>query len=262
MGWRARWTLALLALAVAGCAGVAAVRDGADTAGSVVGRTFWSTAVTGYTLLEGTRVELTFRDDGRLSAAAGCNSLGGSYRLDGDRLVIDAPRTTEMGCDTARHAQDEWLYALLGGEMAWTLDGDLLTLAGDQVTIDLADEESLEVDVALVGTRWELAGFSDAGGPDAMAMSSSAPGYLVLAEDGAVEGHDGCVPFTATYTVDADVVHFAGARFGTGECTLLGSDDPNRVRAVIAAESTPYRADGSSLTLLDPEGRSVNYSAP
>jgi hypothetical protein len=57
-----------------------------------VRRTFLSTAITDggapHDLVAGTRIRLTFGTDGQLGVSAGCNMMGGSYRLDGDILRL------------------------------------------------------------------------------------------------------------------------------------------------------------------------------
>ena len=60
--------------------------------------------------------------DGQLGASGGCNSMGGSYVVDGDRLAVEQMMTTEMACEPALMEQDQWLAALL--------DGALVALAG------------------------------------------------------------------------------------------------------------------------------------
>ncbi len=102
----------ILALGVTVTACGRGVGAGAGSGGDwPAGRRFQSTAVTeagkDRPLVAGTRIDLSFFDDGRLSAQAGCNTIGGSGRIDGDRLVLgDGLSMTEMGCDGPRHSQD------------------------------------------------------------------------------------------------------------------------------------------------------------
>ena len=111
---------------VAACAGTG---GSGGTAGSLAGRTFLSDRVTdggaARPLVEGTRIRLVF-EDGRLSASAGCNTMGGSVEIRADRLVVGDLATTEMGCEPRLHEQDEWLAAFLGSEPRYTLEGDRL----------------------------------------------------------------------------------------------------------------------------------------
>src|SRR3990172_6688727 len=89
--------------------------------GSLDGREFLSTSVTDggavRQLVPGTRISLRFDDD-RIGASAGCNIMGGTYRLDGGRLLVEGGAMTEMGCDEARSAQDNWLFGFLGSDPA------------------------------------------------------------------------------------------------------------------------------------------------
>jgi heat shock protein HslJ len=104
----------------------------------------------------GSRVRLTF-DGGTVGAQAGCNSMGGPYVLDGGTLRAPQLATTEMACDAALMAQDQWLAGMLNGAAA-TLDGDTLTLAKDGVTLTLVDREVADPDRDLEGTRWVVEG--------------------------------------------------------------------------------------------------------
>lgn len=102
--------LLVLALTVACC-------SGAGAAPALDGREFLSTSIVDNgaqrSLVPGTRVRVHFAD-GRISLSAGCNIMGGTYRIDGGQLVTDALAMTEMGCDQARHAQDDWLSTFIG----------------------------------------------------------------------------------------------------------------------------------------------------
>jgi heat shock protein HslJ len=125
-------------------------REGLD------GRTFLSTAIDGRALVAGSRVRLTF-DGGSIGASAACNSMGGPYAVDGGVLRAPQLATTEMACDPALMAQDQWLASLLDGA-AITLDGDTLTLAKDGVTVTLVDREVADPDRPLEGTSWVVEG--------------------------------------------------------------------------------------------------------
>ena len=147
----ARSLLLCAVLVVAGC--TSAAPAGLD------GRTFLSTAVTdgggARDLVPGTRIRLSF-DDGRIGVQAGCNTMGASYRLDGGRLRITDAATTEMGCDPARQAQDDWVFAFLGAGPTVALAGDELTLTAGSTAIRFLDREVAEPDLPLVGTTWTV----------------------------------------------------------------------------------------------------------
>ncbi|MEX2393152.1 MAG: META domain-containing protein [Actinomycetota bacterium] len=152
-------SVAVMLFALTGCA----AREQAGNVGptndptrSLDGRAFISQRVSGHELVAGTEIRLTF-DDGRLGAAAGCNSLGAPYSIDDDDLVIaEGMSMTEMGCDPARHEQDEWLADFLTSEPTIVVDGDELTLEGTEATIELLDREVADPDRELIGSIWRV----------------------------------------------------------------------------------------------------------
>jgi len=139
MGVRA--TVALLVLLVAAC--------GAQPSGggnSLRGKEFTSTSVTDQgkprTLVEGTRIELRFTDDGRLLADAGCNHMSGQVSTDGAKLAVPELAITDMACpEPGTGEQDAWLSKLLAAQPSWRLDGANLVVTGSDAEIVLKPEQ-------------------------------------------------------------------------------------------------------------------------
>ena len=123
----------------------------------LAGRTFLSTDLQGLTLVPGSRITLTFKDDGSLGASAGCNSMGGAYAIDGDRLTTGQMMTTEMGCAEPLMKQDSWLSSFIS-DVKFTLDGDTLTLDDGTVTVTLLDQKFATPDHPIEGTLWVVDG--------------------------------------------------------------------------------------------------------
>jgi len=93
--------------------------------------------VTGFELVAGTQIRLTFTGD-QISAAGGCNQLGSTWSLDGDVLVVGEVASTLLACEPASLMdQDTWVAALLTSDPTITLDGDTLTLTEGQSSITL-----------------------------------------------------------------------------------------------------------------------------
>ncbi len=90
-----RWAAALCAAGIAGCAASAADRSSASSAPPSLEGTRWVMA--GGKAEGGSPPRLEFTREGRVSGYTGCNSLGGSYRLEGDRLEVVAA-TTKRAC--------------------------------------------------------------------------------------------------------------------------------------------------------------------
>lgn len=156
MRMRVAVVVAGLAVALSGCG----TEPGAGGS-SLVGKSYLSTAVSEdgmpKKLAPNTRIQLQFMDDGRLSANAGCNSMGADkVSTSGGKLGVKDLAITNMGCDAPRHAQDDWLSKLLTSEPTWKLTDDKLELSSGTTVISLVDKATAVPDLALDGTKWTL----------------------------------------------------------------------------------------------------------
>ena len=107
------------------------------TAEDLDGKTFASTGSTGYELVADTVVSLTFTD-GNLSFSAGCNTMNAGYEMtDGTLALTSEVAGTLMGCPPDLQAQDEWLSGFVADSPTATVDGDGLTLATADDTLEL-----------------------------------------------------------------------------------------------------------------------------
>lgn len=224
-------------------------------------------------LVEGTDIQLRF-DETTVGASLGCNSMSGTYRLEGDVLVVeDGLATTEMGCDPPRHEQDEWFAGVLTSRPTLAVDGEDLTVTSGDTVVRFVDREVAEPDRELVGTAWEVDGFADGDGPDAAAMSFGVeqPGGVRFEENGFVTGSDGCNGFGFStiegegtdglrYEVDGDRVTFTGE----APSTLMACPDLDeyveRFWAALTGTAT-WSIDADRLTIVGEDGRIVTFRA-
>lgn len=137
--------LGLLMVAGAACArsgehGSPGTTSSPPATASLEGRTYVSTSITeagAARALAGSQpIRLAFQHD-RLTANPGCNTMGGSYRLDGEHLSVEQLATTTMAClDTALSDQDAWFAGLLtaGGTLVPS-DNQLTFTSGDTVIV-------------------------------------------------------------------------------------------------------------------------------
>jgi len=244
MGPLSRLGLAAVVLGViAGCAGAAP-----DALG---GRTFLSTTVLEADgpreLVPGTHLVITFGDDGHLSVSAGCNTMGGSYRIDGDRLRVTEVATTEMGCDAPHQAQDEWLFAFIGSEPTATLDGDDLTMTSRDTTIRLLDREVAEPDRPLVGPTWRVE--SIISGSAVSSVPGGVAATLQFMADGRVEIATGCNQGGGTYLVDGRTIRLGQLAMTEIACSGPQGETERAVIAVLATGVVTYTIDAAGLTL-------------
>ena len=156
-------------------------------------------------LQPGTRVTVSFSEDG-VSGSAGCNSIGSTATVADGRLVVrGAVGGTEAGCGK-RQYHDEWISDLLTSRPRLELDGDRLTLTSGGTVVELVDSDSAEPDRPLAGPLWTLESLEEGSGPDGTASSVPAgvTSTLEFGEDGTVGAEPGCNRMTGWYEVDGD----------------------------------------------------------
>lgn len=116
-----RISLALMPLLTATCA--MPEESGSDLTGSR-----WALErIDGETPAVPAKAMLTF-ERGRLAASAGCNTIGGPWRVDGLRLIAGPLVQTEIYCEGGVSEQERALSALLAAGPVITREGGTLTL--------------------------------------------------------------------------------------------------------------------------------------
>ena len=208
-----------VALGLGGCVGGAAPTPSPtpapDLAAQLDGRAFLSTGVAvggaPKQLVAGTRIRLEFRQD-TLGAAAGCNTFGATFHIDGAILRISGGATTEMGCDQPRHDQDEWLFGLLGSSPTLALAGDQLTVTAGTTLITLLDRRTAQPDLPLTGRTWTLE--SIISGATASSIPAGVTATLEFGADSMITVASGCNTGAGRYTIEP------GADASTGSLTV------------------------------------------
>lgn len=229
----------------------------ASGSGELRGRTFLSQSVTQdgrpLPLVVGTTIHMTFHDDGRVSAAAGCNSMGGLVRMERGRLVVTGLSTTEMGCDPARHAQDEWLAGFLSAEPSWTYEEPRLELRTAGTTVVLLDRAVADPDRPVEGTTWRLDGTVE--GDAVASMPSGVEGSLTF-RDGRVDFDiAGCAAGWAGAVVGPSTIEVGPVSMSRSACAGVGAQVVRAVTEVLAGP-VAYDVEASSLSLTK-DGRGL-----
>jgi heat shock protein HslJ len=143
---RAALSFGLLALVVVAPVVVAGCGDDDDdddavSAADLEGRTFAANETDGHTIVEGSRITITFSADDMLAVETGCNTLTGSYTIDGDVLTTGEMAQTLMACEEALSAQEQWINDLLASNPTIELEGSELELSSGDNSISF-DESS------------------------------------------------------------------------------------------------------------------------
>jgi len=267
----ARWLTPALSsgvvLVVAACA---TPQDGAGPGALGDGwpgtRTFVATSVTENgapkTLVEGSRITVSFQSDGRISAHAGCNSMSGTARVESDTLIVDDLAMTEMACSGGLMEQDGWVADLLTSRPTLRLSGDELTLTGKTITMVLVDREIVDPDRPLANTLWLVD--TVFAGDTAMSTIHPMPAMLTIdAREGSFRATTGCVggELRGTATVTGDQVTFAVTN--DRPCLDEGNPVDAAVRATLSGVAiATLEADVLRLLRLDGHGVGLTAITP
>jgi len=220
------------------------------------GRTFLATASDGRALVAGSRVRISFQG-GQIGASGGCNSLGGPYAIDGDRLVVRQLGGTDMACERPLMDQDAWLAGLLDGATI-TLAGDTLTLAKEGDRLTLLDREVADPDRPLIGTRWVVEGLISA------ETVSSVPLGVVAAltfTGGRVDVEAGCNRGGGAVTVTDATITFGPIALTKMACAGAAMAVEQALTATLSGE-VRYAIDAGGLTLQGGAGGLMLRAAP
>jgi heat shock protein HslJ len=237
-------------------AGLAIVLVGASLAAcgtvapEVKDREFLSVAVTENgvprALVAGTRISLRFGDD-EVGAHAGCNQLGGSYRIDLGRLLYDATHQTAMGCDEGAHAQDAWLVEFLSTDPTVRIAGAELTLDNGATVIRLLDREVAEPDVNIVGPTWAVESIIQ--GDTVSSVPAGARATLVFKADGTVDVEAGCNRGGGRWTLEGGGIRIDELGLTKMACQGPGGALEGAVLGVLGSGTLQARIDANVLTL-------------
>ncbi len=209
----------------------------------LAGRTFLSTDVDGHTLVEGTQIALSFERTS-INANAGCNGLGGTLSFEGDVAVVSDMLQTLMGCEAPLQEQDQWLTGLLASRPTLSLDGDVLTMTGSDVTLTLLDREVAEPDLALVGTTWTLD--TTIVGETASSVPANSAASITIT-DGTAAVHTGCNRGNAGTEISDGVITFGPMATTKMACEQALMDLESFVTRVLSGQVS-YAIEADRLT--------------
>ena len=212
------------------------------------GRTFTSTKVTGRELASADPIVISF-DDGQMSVSAGCNTMFGSFAVEGDTLEwAQQPASTLMACDKELEEQDAWLADLLTAGVTAEADGATLTLASDDVTIELTDGSTQDLD-SLLGRTWTVIGTIRDGRTIRLPVRMTPP-RLGVRGNGTARLDTGCNTGRTVVRVVDDGLEFGPTTTTRVACRQPAREIERRVLAVLDGRSDYVSFDGTVLVVV------------
>jgi heat shock protein HslJ len=223
---------------------------GSGTAAAVEGRTYVSQSATGFTLVDGSDVRLTF-DSGQLAANAGCNSMSGGYTITDGKLVVEALASTMMACEQPLMDQETAVSTFLSSSPAITADGDTLTLTDGTITMEFLDREIADPDKPLADTSWTVSGIISSDAMSSTTAGTAADITFTLDADGkgTAAVNAGCNTGSADVTVTDTAITFGPMALTKMMCDDAAMQLETAVTTTLTGETT-YEIEASSLTIM------------
>jgi heat shock protein HslJ len=231
--------------------------SGGEPSPELDGREFVSTAIEGQDLVAGSEVRISFQD-GSLSANAGCNTMNGGYELDGSTLQVESMAMTMMACEEQLMAQDELVSGLLTSGPTVALDGDVLTIASDEVTLTMLDREVAEPDLALEGVTWQLE--SIVADEAVSSVPAGVESTLVFGDDGTVAVDTGCNSGSGGVEVGDGTMTFDALATTLRFCEGDAGEVEIAVTTTLQGE-VAYTIDSDVLSIRADDGSGLDYRA-
>lgn len=191
-----------------GCCRVAVAVAGA-AANSPEGQTWLLTGLSGLEAarLEGLERPVTVRfADGRVNGFSACNTFGGDYAQDGERLVVGQLASTMMACAGPAAEVEQAFQAAFAGSLQFALESDRLTLTNAS---GAALQFVLQPPPRLEGVAWTVKSYNN--GRQAVVGVTEEAAIVMQFGDGEVSGHAGCNRFRASYTATGERIEFGPA---------------------------------------------------
>jgi heat shock protein HslJ len=219
-----------------------------ELAAAIRDRTFLSTAVEGFQLVDGTQIVLTFDGD-RIGASGGCNQLASTWSVDGDVLVVADMAMTEMACEpSALMDQDTWLAAVLTSDPTAALDSDVLTLTAEGAVLTLTDREVADPDRPIEGTVWQVESLVSADVVSSVPAGVRVP--TLVFSGGEVQVDSGCNTGSGTADVGATDIVFGPLATTLMACDEASSQVESQVFGVLQG-TVSYTVEADVLTLTN-----------
>lgn len=140
---RSKSVLFLIAILVISCATTSMAQRDRDlsTGQAVLAGTQWRLVSMGRigsdaNLVSGSSVTMNFGNDGRVSGSGGCNSYGGNFRVQGDRITFNQVFSTKRAClNSEGNRQESQFFLALESANRFRLSGNQLSVYYDNRSV-------------------------------------------------------------------------------------------------------------------------------
>jgi heat shock protein HslJ len=148
---------------------------------------------------------IQFRPDGTVSIQADCNSVGGTYTVDGSSITIQTGPTTLVACPPG--SLGDQFVTQLNGAAIYFIQGEnlFIDLKFDSGTMQFTAQSS-----ELAGSSWVVNGYNN-GQEAVVSVIIGTEMTATFGEDGMLSGSAGCNTYNATYEVSGENISIGPA---------------------------------------------------
>lgn len=186
---------------------------------------------------------------GRVEGFSGCNSYGGAYTIDADRVTLGPLAGTMMACPEPAMALENAFKAAFAGTIRFTITEDRLTLTTESGGTMLFRTEP---PATLEGVAWEVTCFNN--GRQGVVSPVLGTALTLSFRDGAVVGHSGCNTYRAGYTRDGSRLTIGPAAATRKACAGAGVMDQEQQFLAALQSATSWTIRGDVLDLHRADG--------
>lgn len=185
---------------------------------------------------------------GRVSGFSGCNNFTGSYKVDGDRVILGPLAGTMMACPEPQTAIESAFRAAFWGTVGYSIRGDRLSLIAESGTVLVLEAEPPP---RVEGVTWDVTGFNN--NRHAVVGLESETRITFSFDQGTVSGNAGCNTFRAPYSIDGNRVKIGPAVTTRKACA---GERMVQERAFLAAleSATTWSLEGGILDMHREDG--------
>lgn len=247
-------------IAILSACSLAAGSAGAD----LVGTSWTLTQINGSAPIPGRNLTLQF-DDKSATGSSGCNSFGGSYTVDGNKITFSEIASTLMACadadgnpDNTIMDQEQAYLDALHKATVYTINGDTLNIGTDDnpavlvftrgtATAEPTTQPTEEVIIPgsneLAGTAWNLTEING------QAPIADRP-VTIQFDDKQASGSSGCNSYGGEYAVDGNKITFANVFMTEMACMdPTGIMEQEQSYLETLRTVTTYTVEGDTLTI-------------
>ena len=138
-------------------------------------------------------------DSGRVTGFTGCNTVTGSYTVNGNRLTLGKLAGTMMACPGTASTVEDAFNKAFTGTLSYAVAGDRLNLTTASGSVLELEREAAPT---LTGRTWSVTGYNN--GREAVVSPITGNQLTLSFENGTVSGQAGCNTFRASYTEEGN----------------------------------------------------------